>query len=212
MSKTLYILVYIKRLLLHSASTIISSHSLSMYYKSFWFFLPIVYTTLFYYTSKVMHFVILENIRSAYNVGNIIRTADALGWWVVISWYTARPSSQPKVAKSSLGAEKSVTIIEMEDLRETQPALDRAKKNDLTLVAAEITESSTNLVSFTQEMSTLTNVSYGVVFGNEVQWVEQTTLDTVDYIVHIPMLWVKSSLNVWQSCAILMRELSKNQS
>ncbi|NCQ82047.1 RNA methyltransferase [bacterium] len=57
----------------------------------------------------------------------------------------------------------------MEDLRETQPALDRAKKNDLTLVAAEITESSTNLVSFTQEMSTLTNVSYGVVFGNEVQ-------------------------------------------
>ncbi len=54
--------------------------------------------------------VILENIRSAYNVGNVIRTADALGREVWICGYTPSPLDHPKVKKTSLGAEESVAI------------------------------------------------------------------------------------------------------
>lgn len=49
-----------------------------------------------------MKVVILENIRSAYNVGNVIRTADALGWKVWIIGYTPSPLDNPKVRKTSL--------------------------------------------------------------------------------------------------------------
>ncbi|MBU0626469.1 hypothetical protein KKG31_03975 [Patescibacteria group bacterium] len=55
-----------------------------------------------------MKVVILENIRSAYNVGNIIRTADALGWQVWLSGYTPSPQDNSKVVKTSLGAELHV--------------------------------------------------------------------------------------------------------
>ena len=48
--------------------------------------------------------IILENIRSAYNVGNVVRTADALEWNVWITGYTPSPIDHPKVRKTSLGA------------------------------------------------------------------------------------------------------------
>jgi len=59
-----------------------------------------------------MNYIILENIRSAYNVWNIIRTADALGRGVVISWYTPHPDRNSRVSKSALWADKSVDIID----------------------------------------------------------------------------------------------------
>jgi tRNA G18 (ribose-2'-O)-methylase SpoU len=49
-----------------------------------------------------MKIIILENIRSAYNVGNIIRTADALGWQVRLTGYTPSPVDNKKVVKTSL--------------------------------------------------------------------------------------------------------------
>lgn len=49
-----------------------------------------------------MNIVILENIRSAYNVGNVVRTADALGQDVRITGYTPSPLEHPKVKKTSL--------------------------------------------------------------------------------------------------------------
>ena len=55
-----------------------------------------------------MNVVILENIRSAYNVGNIIRTADALGRDVWLTGYSPSPEDTQKVVKTSLGAEKNV--------------------------------------------------------------------------------------------------------
>lgn len=54
--------------------------------------------------------IILENIRSAYNVGNVIRTADALGWEVWLTGYSPSPLDNPKVRKTSLGAEENVHL------------------------------------------------------------------------------------------------------
>jgi tRNA G18 (ribose-2'-O)-methylase SpoU len=47
-----------------------------------------------------------------------------------------------------------------------------------------------------------------VIFWNEVDWVLKSTLDVVDDTVYIPMKWIKESLNVGQTSAIFMRELS----
>jgi tRNA G18 (ribose-2'-O)-methylase SpoU len=54
--------------------------------------------------------IILENIRSAYNVGNVIRTADALGRDVRLSGYSPSPEDSAKVRKTALGAEAKVSI------------------------------------------------------------------------------------------------------
>jgi len=73
-----------------------------------------------------MNVVILENIRSAYNVGNIIRTADALGWQVRLTGYSPSPEDTQKVVKTSLGAEKTVGL---KQFGHTLEAIDFAKKS-----------------------------------------------------------------------------------
>ena len=146
--------------------------------------------------------IIIENVRSAYNVWNIIRTADALWWDVIISGYSPSPFKDPKVAKSSLGAENHVHIHEF---RDTKAALSFAKEQQYILIAAEITSDSIPLDTFSHSSS-----RFAVVVWNEVAWVLQETLDIVDYTVHIPMQWKKASLNVGQASAIFMRELSRS--
>lgn len=143
--------------------------------------------------------VIIENVRSAYNVGNIIRTADALWWDVVISWYSPSPFRDNKVLKSSLGAEKNVNIYEEWNTKES---LKQSQEKGFLLIAAEITESSVPLNQFQAS-----NSKVAVIVGNEVEWVLPETLAIVDRIIHIPMQGQKASLNVWQAAAIFMREL-----
>lgn len=69
--------------------------------------------------------IILENIRSAYNVGNVIRTADALGWEVRLTGYSPSPMENPKVKKTSLGAEDHV---QLRQFNYSEDAIEEAKK------------------------------------------------------------------------------------
>lgn len=142
---------------------------------------------------------ILENIRSAYNVGNIIRTADALGWEVWLIWYTPDPSDTPRVWKSALWAQDHVPLqsfVLMSD------AIQQAKDLWCCIVAAEVCDWAIDLSTYKLDAE-----SIAVVFWNEVVWVESETLQLVDSIVYIPMQWHKESLNVGQTAAIFMREL-----
>ncbi|MDD2537267.1 MAG: TrmH family RNA methyltransferase [Candidatus Absconditabacteria bacterium] len=147
-----------------------------------------------------MKVVILENIRSAYNVGNVIRTADALGWKVWIIGYTPSPLDNPKVRKTSLGAEESVGI---EQFDSSLDAINRAKELGLQVIAAEITDDALALGSFEA------SEDIAMIFGNEVEGVLSTTLQKVDQVVFIPMGGVKESFNIGQSAAIFMWELGK---
>jgi len=149
-----------------------------------------------------MNIVILENIRSAYNVGNIIRTADALGWQVRLTWYTPSPLDTQKVVKTSLGAEKNVGL---KQFGHTPEAIESAKKQKLLVVAAEVNKDSIPLDSLKSDK----HPGVAVIFGNEVDGVLDSTLKLVDKIVHIPMQGVKESLNVGQSSAIFMRVLTQ---
>ncbi len=146
-----------------------------------------------------MNVVILENIRSAYNVGNIIRTADALGWKVWLTWYTPSPLTVPKVKKTSLGAEETV---DLKQFGFTKEAIDSAKELGLSVLAAEITPEAIAVNEYKKKWA-----GVAVIFGNEVEWVLEETLKMVDDVVYIPMNGIKESLNVWQSSAIVMWQL-----
>jgi 23S rRNA (guanosine2251-2'-O)-methyltransferase len=149
--------------------------------------------------------IVIENLRSAYNVGNIIRTADALWRGVIFVWYTARPDHK-EVKKTALWSEISVPNLEFNELSD---ALYYMNTHGLT-IAAELTESSIPLKDIQTNIKNL-NKSWGdtfVIVGNEVTWVEQDTLNKSDIITHIPMLGIKESLNVGQAAAIIMWELS----
>ena len=144
--------------------------------------------------------VILENIRSAYNVWNIIRTADSLWWKVWIVWYTPSPEDNPKVCKTSLWAENTVWLRQFDF---TIDAVKEAREMWLEIIAAELTKDSISLWDYVCKSENW----IAVIFGNEVDGVMEKTLKEVDAVVEIPMQWIKESMNVGQSSAIFMREL-----
>lgn len=144
-----------------------------------------------------MNIIILENIRSAYNVGNVIRTADALGWQVRLTGYSPSPKDTQKVTKTSLGAEDHVGL---KQFGHTPEAIAFAKSQNLLVVAAEIIKDALALEK--QEKTSHTGVA--IIFGNELDGVLDSTLELVDHVVHIPMQGIKESLNVWQSSAVFM--------
>lgn len=147
--------------------------------------------------------IILENIRSAYNVGNVIRTADALGREVRITGYTPSPLDHPKVKKTSLWAENTVNVMQFDY---SSDAITYARSLNISIISAEITDDATDLASFSQNHTW----DIAIIFGNEVEGVLPETLKAVDQVVYIPMQWTKESLNIWQSTAIFMRAL-RNQ-
>lgn len=147
-----------------------------------------------------MNVIILENIRSAYNVGNIIRTADALGWQVRLTGYTPSPLDTSKVVKTSLGAENNVGL---KQFGHTPEAIEFAHQQNFLVIAAEITKNSISLATYKKPAH-----GVAVIFWNEVDGVLESTLKLVDQVIHIPMQGIKESMNVGQSTAIFMRALS----
>ncbi len=153
--------------------------------------------------------ILLENIRSAYNVWNIIRTADALGRDVWLSGYSPHPQEQAKVIKTSLGAEETVGIKRFDN---SHQAIEFARNEKFIVLAWELDKKAVSLSDFQILDSSLHSewqAKKMLVLWNEVDGVLNSTLDLVDEIVYIPMNWVKESMNVGQSAAIFMRELAK---
>jgi tRNA G18 (ribose-2'-O)-methylase SpoU len=146
--------------------------------------------------------ILLENIRSAYNVWNIIRTADSLWRDVWLSGYTPHPVEQPKVVKTSLGAEENVWLQRFDNAKD---AIKKARDLNLLVLAGELDDKAIAL----DNVSDISNYSNRkiLILWNEVDGVLNSTLEAVDEIIYIPMNWVKESMNVGQSAAIFMWEL-----
>ncbi len=154
--------------------------------------------------------IVCENIRSAYNVWNIIRTADALGWWVVTCWYTPW-FDNPKIIKTSLGAEQKIpkkTIDNIEELfifvEQRDSIIICAEKNPNSIKLENISQTIYNIKKWNENLNDIY-----VIVGNEVSWVEDISLQKCDIVCEIEMLGQKESLNVWQAAAIFMREINK---
>ena len=150
--------------------------------------------------------IICENLRSAYNVGNILRTADGLGRWVILAGYTAWPDHS-WVKKTALWAEQTVNLQVYDDLTQCYDAC----QSQGVLLALELTSSSRDLdkIDPTLKSQLSNHGNLYVVLGNEVTGVESSTLARADYHIQIPMRWLKESLNVGQAAAIAMWELNK---
>ncbi len=132
--------------------------------------------------------VVLDNIRSAYNVGSVFRTADAARVaHVYVSGYTPTPA-HPRVAKTALGAEHTVPWSHCPDALEL---LERLRADGFTLAALEQTEDSTEIGAVAPEQFPL-----ALVLGNEVAGVRQALLDRCDLALEIPQYGAKHSLNV----------------
>lgn len=147
--------------------------------------------------------LLLDNVRSAFNVGSIFRTADAAGCErVLTTGITPHPSGSgaEKLQKSALGAD---LVVPSQHFLTTQQAVDfvRQELPDYQLVGMETTEKSI----------TYTDMIYspkGTVFilGNEVTGVDTDVLTVLDAIVEIPMFGAKNSLNIAACAPVVLFE------
>ena len=141
--------------------------------------------------------VVLDNIRSAHNVGSVFRTADSFKidkvWLCGIC--AVPPSAE--IHKSALGAEDSVA---WEYVSDTMDAIRRLKEEGYVVVSAEQTVGSVMLDTFVPEKGK----KYAVVFGNEVSGVRQDVVNASDFCLEIPQYGTKHSLNVSVSAGVIL--------
>ncbi|MEP7279541.1 MAG: RNA methyltransferase [Bacteroidota bacterium] len=151
---------------------------------------------------KIPVIAVLENVRSAYNVGSVLRTADAfLLEAVYTTGYTAHPPHK-QISKTALGADESVTTRHFNDAAE---AIAELKTRGFTILAVEQAAGSHPLHRY----AATGDVLLAVVFGNEVSGVDQSTILLCDGCIEIPQLGVKHSLNIAVAAGIVLWELAK---
>lgn len=141
--------------------------------------------------------VVLDNIRSAHNVGSAFRSSDSFKVdKVYLCGICAVPPSA-EIHKSALGAEFSV---EWEHSDGTLPVIEKLRSEGYTVVSVEQTVDSVKLDSFVREKGK----KYAFVFGNEVAGVQQEVVDASDFSLEIPQYGTKHSLNVSVSIGIVL--------
>lgn len=141
--------------------------------------------------------IILDNIRSAHNVGSVFRSADSFkADKVWLCGICATPPSA-EIHKSALGAEFSV---EWGYEKDTLSLVKRLKEEGYTVLSVEQTVNSIMLDKFKPE----TGRKYALVFGNEVDGVQQEVVDASDGVLEIPQYGTKHSLNISVSAGIVL--------
>lgn len=144
--------------------------------------------------------VVLDNVRSAQNVGSFFRTADAFGIeHIALCGISSTPPNR-EIHKTALGAELSVAWSYYPT---TLECVEKLRSEGYRILAIEQIEGATMLDKFEAEP----NTKYALVFGNEVEGVDQAIADVVDGAIEIPQVGIKHSLNVSVSAGILMWEM-----
>ena len=133
--------------------------------------------------------VVLDNVRSAQNVGAFFRTGDAFAVErVMLCGITATPPSRD-IHKSSLGAEFTVA---WEYYQTTTEAVTMLKEQGYTVLAIEQVEGAVML----DKLDVDPTKKYAIVFGNEVMGVDQSVVDICDGAIEVPQVGTKHSINV----------------
>ena len=153
---------------------------------------------------KTQKIVILDNIRSVYNVGSIFRTSDALGVdKIYLCGCTPTPTdrfgrARKDLAKVALGAEKDIA---WEYVKVTKDIIKKLKKEKFQIIAVEQDKKSINF------KKVVAKYPVAIVMGNEVGGIDKKTLGLCDLIAEIPMVGNKESLNVSVSFGIAGYEI-----
>ena len=151
--------------------------------------------------------IVLDNIRSLYNTGSILRTSDASGVErVVLCGITPRPDQGGRqrraIAKTALGAENSV---QWEYKPDAHAALRSLTAEGYQTVAVEISPVAVNLFEWTPRWPVC------LVFGHEVEGVSSDLAAHVETTIRIPMLGQKRSLNVATAAGVVLYELLRRR-
>jgi len=151
-------------------------------------------------SEKIPVIAVLENVRSAYNVGSVFRTADAfLLEAIYICGYTAYPPHK-EIKKTALGADETV---HWKHFKKVEDAIAELRKEEYRIFAVEQAQDSHKLNALSFEKGQ----KIAVIFGNEVVGVEQSTILQCDGCIEIPQLGMKHSLNISVAAGIVLWEL-----
>ena len=154
---------------------------------------------------KVPLVVVLDNVRSMYNVGSIFRTSDAYRVeCIYLCGITGRPP-HTEIHKTALGAEDSVDWVYFKSALD---AVNDLKSRGYKVFAVEQAEGS---ISFPLPENPLEDLpsGYAIVLGNEVKGVQQDVVDACDTCIELPQYGTKHSLNVATVAGIVIWELFK---
>lgn len=144
--------------------------------------------------------VVLDNIRSMHNVGSVFRTADAfLIEAICLCGYTPQPPHRD-IHKTALGATESVDWLYLSSALE---AVQQLKQNGYKVYGIEQAEGSISLENFSKQPED----KIAVVFGNEVEGVNEEVLKYCDGCIEIPQSGMKHSLNISVAAGIVLWEL-----
>lgn len=141
--------------------------------------------------------LVLDNVRSAHNVGSAFRTADAFGVDRVYLGGICPVPPSPELRKVALGAEEVVPFEHVEDV---VALVRRLQAEGYTVAAVEQTVHSVKLDAFQR----VPGQKYALVFGNEVDGVQQAVVDACDFSLEIPQRGTKHSLNVSVSVGVVL--------
>jgi len=145
--------------------------------------------------------VVLDNVRSALNVGSAFRTSDSFRIEkIYLCGITAIPPNK-EIRKSALGATESV---EWEKVEDTESVIKKLKYEGYHICSIEQTENSTMLNDFIPPEKPI-----AVVFGHEVNGVQQSVVDLCNQCIEIPQIGTKHSLNISVCLGIVIWDLYK---
>ena len=148
--------------------------------------------------------VVLDHVRSLYNVGSVFRTCDAFRLnGICLCGITAQPP-HPEIHKTALGAEESVP---WRYFKKTEEAISWLKELEYTIFAVEQCEGSTMLQNFCPEP----HRKYAFIFGNEVKGVQQQIVDMCNGCLEIPQFGTKHSMNVSVTVGIVLWHISEKK-
>ena len=144
--------------------------------------------------------VVLDNVRSMNNIGSVFRTSDAFRVEkICLCGITACPPHRD-IHKTALGAEESVS---WEYFDETSECIESLKRQGYKVYAVEQVDESVMLDEFETQARTPT----AIVFGNEVEGVDEEVIPLCDGCIEIPQFGTKHSLNISIAAGILIWEM-----
>ena len=159
--------------------------------------------------------VVLDNVRSAHNVGSVFRTSDSFKVDRVFLCGICPAPPSAEIHKSGLGAEESVA---WEQHKDTMEAVEMLRKEGYVIVSVEQTVNSVKLDKFrpyggqesvvgahrTDSSESGPARKYALIFGNEVDGVSQEVVDASDFSLEIPQFGMKHSLNISVSAGVVL--------
>ena len=152
---------------------------------------------------KLPLIVVLDDVRSMYNIGSVFRTCDAFRVEGVFLCGICQTPPHTEIHKTALGAEESVS---WQYFKTALDAVAELKKAGYTVLSVEQVEHSTKLHTFVPQKGQ----KYAVVMGNEVKGVHQEVVDASDGCLEIPQLGIKHSMNVSVTAGIIIYKFAES--